>query len=156
MDRGVERAPRPPGGGLVAPPHFATRVTVGTPKVFRVLLVDDEPVIRELVQAILDGDGVVVRCVADGARAIPEARRFEPHLVLLDVVLPGLDGLSICRLLRSDTGLAKVPIYMLTAKARRADHESARRVGATGYIEKPFRAQALQELVAELRLRPVE
>lgn len=120
------------------------------PSSLRILLVDDEPVIRELVQAILEGDGVVVRCVADGTRAVPEARRFLPHLVLLDVVLPGLDGYAVCRLLRADPALASVPIYMLTARSRRADHESARHAGATGYIEKPFRAQALQELVKGL------
>jgi DNA-binding response OmpR family regulator len=125
-------------------------VAPGTPKL-RVLLVDDEPVIRELVEAILEGDGVAVRCVADGARAVAEARRFEPHLVLLDVVLPGLDGFAVCRLLRADVRLAGVPIHMLTAKATRADHESARRAGATGYIEKPFKAQVLKELVSGLR-----
>ena len=121
-----------------------------TPR-FRILLVDDEPAIRELVQAMLEGDGIEVRCVPDGTQAIKEAQRQAPHLVLLDVVLPGLDGFSVCRLLRADPVLGQVPIYMLTAKVRPADHESARRAGASGYIEKPFKAQELQRLVGDLR-----
>jgi CheY-like chemotaxis protein len=121
---------------------------------FRILLVDDEPMIRELVQAMLEEDGIDVRCVPDGAQAIQEARREAPHLVLLDVVLPGLDGFAVCRLLRADPALKQVPIYMLTAKVRPADHESARRAGASGYIEKPFKAQQLQKLVGDLRKAP--
>jgi CheY-like chemotaxis protein len=118
---------------------------------FRVLLVDDEPVIRELVQAMLEGGGVEVRCVEDGAGALAEARAFRPDLVLLDIVMPGLDGLAVLRLLRADPRLARVPVHMLTARARPADHAAASRAGADGYIEKPFRGQALQELVASLR-----
>ncbi len=125
-------------------------------RAFRVLLVDDEPVIRELVQAVLEGDGVEVRCVPDGARALAEAKRLRPDLVLLDVVLPGLDGFAVCRLLRAEAALRGVPVYMLTARSKPADHESARRAGASGYIEKPFRAQELQALVAELRAPPEE
>lgn len=118
---------------------------------YRVLLVDDEPVIRELVKAMLEGGGVEVRCVADGAKAVQEARLYRPDLVLLDIVLPGLDGLSVCRLLKADRALEGVPVHMLTARAREADHDAARRAGADGYIEKPFKGQALQALVASLR-----
>lgn len=118
---------------------------------FRILLVDDEPVIRELVQAMLEGDGIEVRCVPDGAQGIKEARRQAPQLVLLDIVLPGLDGFAVCRLLRADPVLREVPIFMLTAKVRQADRESARKAGASGYIEKPFKAQELQKLVGDLR-----
>jgi DNA-binding response OmpR family regulator len=117
---------------------------------FRVLLVDDEPVIRELVKAMLEGGGVEVRCVADGAKAVQEARAYHPDLVLLDVVLPGLDGFSVCRLLKADPALAGAPVHMLTARASDADHVTARRAGADGYIEKPFKGQALQALVASL------
>jgi CheY-like chemotaxis protein len=121
------------------------------PSPFRVLLVDDEPVIRELVQAMLEGGGVEVRCIADGARALQEVRAARPDLVLLDIVMPGLDGLSVLRLLRAEPGLAGVPIHMLTARARPADHAAAELAGADGYIEKPFKGQALQALVARLR-----
>jgi CheY-like chemotaxis protein len=118
---------------------------------FRVLLVDDEPVIRELVQAMLEGDGVEVRCVDGGARALQEAVGWRPGLVLLDIVMPGLDGLAVLRLLRADPALAGVPVHMLTARVRPADRAAAEKAGANGYIEKPFKGQALQALVASLR-----
>jgi CheY-like chemotaxis protein len=118
---------------------------------FRVLLVDDEPVIRELVQAMLEGDGVEVRCVDGGARALQEAVAWRPGLVLLDIVMPDLDGLAVLRLLRADPALAGVPVHMLTARVRPADRTAAEKAGASGYIEKPFKGQALQALVASLR-----
>lgn len=118
---------------------------------FKILLVDDEPVIRALVPAILEGSSVEVRCVEDGARAVPEARAFRPDLVLLDVVLPGMDGLTVCRLLRADAVVGQTAIHMLTARARPQDHAAARRAGADGFIAKPFKGQQLQDLVASLR-----
>ncbi len=123
------------------------------PAPFRVLLVDDEPVIRELVQAMLEGDGVEVRCVDGGARALQEVAASRPDLVLLDIVMPGLDGLSVLRLLRAEPAMASVPIHMLTARNRPSDRAAAEKAGADGYIEKPFKGQALQALVASLRRR---
>jgi DNA-binding response OmpR family regulator len=120
---------------------------------FRVLLIEDEPAIRELVAEMLEEDGVDLRGAAGGAQGLREARRAPPQLVLLDIVLPDLDGFTVCRLLRGDARLREVPISMLTARVRKADRESARRAGATGYIEKPFTAQQLQALVARLRDR---
>lgn len=120
---------------------------------FRILLIEDEPAIRELVAEMLEGDEVDLRCAAGGAQGLREARRSPPQLVLLDIVLPDLDGITVCRLLRSDAGLREVPIYMLTARVRKADREAARRAGASGYIEKPFTAQQLEALVARLRDR---
>ena len=126
---------------------------VTPPSSFRVLVVDDEPVIRELVQAMLEGDGVEVRCVDSGTRALAEARTFKPDLVLLDVVMPGLDGLAVLRLLKSDPALVGTDVHMLTARSKAADHAAAEKAGADGYIEKPFKGGALQELVAALRAR---
>ena len=118
---------------------------------FRILLVDDEPAIRDLVAAVLEGEGVEVRCVPGGAQAVKEALQARPDLVLLDIVLPDLDGLAVCRVLRAHPALREVPIYMLTARVRKADREAAKGVGATGYIEKPFTAQRLEALVSRLR-----
>ncbi len=92
-----------------------------------------------------------LRCAAGGAEALQDARRHRPRLVLLDIVLPDLDGVAVCRLLRRQPARREVPIYMLTARMRKADREAARRAGAAGYIEKPFTAQQLQALVARLR-----
>ena len=110
---------------------------------------DDEPVVRALVPSMLEGDGVEVVAIGDGARAVAEARRLRPDLVLLDILLPGLDGLSVLRLLRADRDLAGTPVHMLTSRA--GDQEAAAKAGANGYIQKPFRAAALLALVASLR-----
>ncbi len=118
---------------------------------FRILLVEDEPAIQQLVAEMLEEDGVGLRCAAGGTEALRVARRHRPHLVLLDIVLPDLDGVTVCRLLRGHAALREVPIYVLTARVRKADRESARRAGATGYIKKPFKAQQLQALVARYR-----
>ena len=125
--------------------------TAKNPHSFRILLVEDEPAIRELVAEMVMGDGVELRCAAGGAEGLREARRHQPHLVLLDIVLPDLDGITVCRLLRGDAALREVPIYMVTARAKKADRDAARRAGATGYIEKPFKAQQLLALVARYR-----
>jgi two-component system, OmpR family, response regulator len=118
---------------------------------FRVLLVDDEPVVRALVPAMLEGGGVEVRCVESGALAMQAAHEVRPDLLLLDIVMPGLDGLSVLRLVRADPTLGQVPVYMLTTRTKSADRLAAERAGASGYIEKPFKAQELQSLVEGLR-----
>jgi two-component system, OmpR family, phosphate regulon response regulator PhoB len=118
---------------------------------FRVLLVEDEPVIRELVRSML-GDGTVeVDCAENGAEGLKLAKSGTYDLILLDVVLPQMDGITICRLLRADPKTAKTPLYMLTAKAKRTDVEAATKAGADGYIHKPFRGAELMELIAKLK-----
>ncbi len=125
-----------------------------TARVFRVLLVEDEPVIRELVRNML-GDGTVeVECAANGAEGLKLAKTASFDLILLDVVLPQLDGITICRLLRADPNTAKTPLYMLTAKAKRTDVEAATKAGANGYIHKPFRGAELMELIQKLKAPP--
>ncbi len=118
---------------------------------FRILLVEDEPVIRELVSSMLS-DGVVdVVCAADGVEGLKLAKSRAFNLILMDVVLPQMDGVTVCRILKSDPTTAKVPLYMLTAKAKRADMEIATLAGADGYIQKPFRGTELMALVDRLR-----
>jgi two-component system, OmpR family, phosphate regulon response regulator PhoB len=118
---------------------------------FRVLLVEDEPVIRELVRSML-GDGTVeVDCAENGAEGLKLAKGGTYDLILLDVVLPQMDGITICRLLRADPKTARTPLYMLTAKAKKSDVEAATRAGADGYIHKPFRGAELMELIARLK-----
>lgn len=118
---------------------------------FKVLVVDDEPLICELVKTLLNETGVEVRSASSGAEAIECAANWLPDLVLLDVVLPGLDGLTTLRLLRALPGCVEIPIFMLTARVRRTDHLESSRAGADGHIEKPFRGSELSELVARLR-----
>jgi two-component system, OmpR family, phosphate regulon response regulator PhoB len=118
---------------------------------FRILVVEDEPVIRELVRSMLDDGPVEVETAGNGADGLRLARGSRFDLVLLDVVLPGMDGLTVCRMLKSDPATSAVPLYMLTAKTRRSDLEAALAAGANGYIHKPFRGSELMELVERLR-----
>ena len=118
---------------------------------FRVLLCDDEPVIRELVRTMLTSGSDEVDVAPDGVECLKAAKSHPFDLILLDIVLPGMDGITVCRLLKSDPFTAHVPIYMLTAKAKAADVESAKRAGADGYINKPFRGAELMDLVDSLQ-----
>ncbi len=121
---------------------------------FRILLVEDEPVIRELVSSMLSDGTVDVVCAADGLEGLKLARSRPFELILMDVVLPQLDGVSVCRILKSDPVTARVPLYMLTGKAKKSDVESATQAGADGYIHKPFRGAELMDLVERLRATP--
>jgi CheY-like chemotaxis protein len=118
---------------------------------FHILLVEDEPVIRELVSSMLSDGSVDVVCAADGIEGLKLAKSRPFHLILMDVVLPQMDGVSVCRILKSDPATSRVPLYMLTAKAKKADVESATMAGADGYIHKPFRGTELMALVERLR-----
>jgi len=118
---------------------------------FHILLVEDEPVIRELVRSMLSDGTVEVVCAANGLEGLKLARSRPFQLILMDVVLPQMDGISACRILKSDPTTATVPLYMLTAKAKKSDMESATLAGADGYIHKPFRGAELMALVERLR-----
>ena len=122
---------------------------MGSP--FRILVVEDEPVIRELVRSMLSDEGVEVECASNGAEGLKLARTSRFDLILLDVVLPLMDGITVCRLLKADASTASVPLHMLTAKAKKSDVEAATKAGANGYIYKPFRGAELLDLVASLK-----
>ena len=123
----------------------------GEKKPFRILLVEDEPVIRELVRNMLADGAVEVECADNGLEGLKLAKGGAFDLILLDVVLPQMDGITLCRLLRAEPATAKTPLYMLTAKQKKADVDAATRAGADGYIHKPFRGAELMDLVARLR-----
>lgn len=121
------------------------------PKAFRILLVEDEPVIRELVKNMLSDGAVTVECAGNGVEGLKLARTQPFDLILLDVVLPQMDGITVCRMIKGDPSTAAVPLYMLTAKAKKVDVETATKAGADGYIQKPFRGAELMDLVERLR-----
>ena len=121
---------------------------------FHILLVEDEPVIRELVSSMLNDDTVNVVCAEDGVEGLKMAKTRAFQLILMDVVLPKMDGVTVCRILKSDPNTARVPVYMLTGKAKKADVDSATMAGADGYIHKPFKGAELMELVERLRAAP--
>ena len=113
-----------------------------------ILVVDDEPDIRELVRFHLVQEGYAV-CEADtGERALALANSARPALIMLDLMLPGTDGLEVCQRLRKDETLGGVPIIMLTARASEVDRVLGLELGADDYITKPF---SPRELVARVR-----
>src|SRR2546426_11175196 len=113
-----------------------------------VLVVEDERDIRRLVVLHLERDGFRCRTATNGPDALREAKTAVPDLVVLDLMLPELDGLEVCRRLRSDTSTAAVPIIMLTAKSDEVDRVVGLEVGADDYVGKPF---SPKELVARGR-----
>ncbi|OLC12888.1 MAG: hypothetical protein AUH29_14820 [Candidatus Rokubacteria bacterium 13_1_40CM_69_27] len=115
-----------------------------------VLIVDDEPNIVELVRVTLEDDRVRVLEAADGATALAVAAAARPELILLDVNLPDLSGLEVCRRLRRDQGLAETRIVMLTAAAQREDVAAGLAAGADQYLTKPFSPVRLISLVEAL------
>ncbi len=109
------------------------------------LVVEDDPRTAEVIRRYLESDGFSVRTAADGHQALLAARQFEPDVVLLDVMVPQIDGLTVCRRLRSESDVA---ILMVTARTNEMDVLDALANGADDYVTKPFRGR---ELVARVR-----
>ncbi len=109
----------------------------------RILVVDDEPEAVELVEFNLKQAGYAVSTAADGAEALKKAHAQPPDLIVLDVMLPEMDGFEACKVLRLDPATAKVPIIMLTAKAAEIDRVLGLELGADDYLTKPFSPREL-------------
>jgi DNA-binding response OmpR family regulator len=118
----------------------------------RIMLVDDEPLITDSLSYSLRREGFDVKAVGDGAIALQEILAFQPDLVVLDIMLPGMSGLEICRRLRAQSA---IPVIMLTARGEEIDRVLGLEVGADDYLPKPF---SFRELLARVRsiLRRVE
>jgi DNA-binding response OmpR family regulator len=105
-----------------------------------ILVVDDEPRIVRLTRDYLEKDGFRVITAGDGAEALSAARRDKPDLIVLDLMLPDIDGWEVCRVLRSESG---IPIIMLTARSDESDQVVGLELGADDYITKPFSPRTL-------------
>jgi two-component system alkaline phosphatase synthesis response regulator PhoP len=108
-----------------------------------IMVVDDDEDIRELVGYNLERNGYAASRVASGEAALEEMRSVRPDLVILDLMLPGMDGFEVCRILKSDPKTSHVPIIMLTAKGEESDVVAGLELGAEDYIVKPFSPQVL-------------
>lgn len=108
-----------------------------------VLVVDDEREILELVKYNLDREGYRVTTVATGEDALAATRRTMPDVIVLDLMLPGVDGLEVCRRLKADPATRAIPIVMLTAKGSEADVVAGLELGAADYVTKPFSPRVL-------------
>lgn len=114
----------------------------------RVLVVEDEPDIRDLLNLHLTREGFEVRTAGTGAQGLREVKTRHPDLIVLDLMLPELNGLEVCRRLRHDPETASIPVIMLTAKGDEADRIVGLEIGADDYVTKPF---SPKELVARVK-----
>jgi len=120
----------------------------------RILVVDDEEDILELLKYNLSREGYAADCVASGEDALRSAEKSSPDLVILDLMLPGMDGLEVCRRLKGGERTRHVPVVMLTAKGEEADIVAGLELGADDYITKPFSPRVLvARIKAVLRRR---
>ncbi|CAG7621762.1 MtrAB system response regulator MtrA [Leucobacter soli] len=113
----------------------------------RILVVDDDKALAEMLGIVLQGEGFLTEHAADGAEAVEQFRDMRPDLVLLDLMLPGLDGIEVCTRIRAESG---VPIIMLTARTDTTDVVAGLEAGADDYVMKPFNPA---ELIARVRAR---
>jgi len=114
----------------------------------RILAVDDSPTVLEMITQILESGGYSVLTAVDGAEALDTARAERPDLILLDVMLPKLDGYRVCRLLKFDQNYRDIPIIMLTAKAEDQAMATGIRTGADQYLTKPVDPDILLSAIA--------
>ena len=108
-----------------------------------ILVVDDEKAILELIQVNLEQSGFQVTTVKTGETALKKARSIEPDLIVLDLMLPGIDGLDVCRILKSDKETEDISVIMLTAKGSEEDIVKGLELGADDYLTKPFSPKVL-------------
>lgn len=116
----------------------------------RILIVDDEPNIVLALELLMRREGYEIRSVDDGEKAVETARTFRPDLMLLDVMMPRMDGYEVCQRIRSDASLKNIVIVMLTAKGREVEREKGLALGADLYITKPFSTRDVVRRVREM------
>ncbi len=116
----------------------------------RILIVEDEESLLKLESILLTSRGYHVRGVTDGATALREIVANPPDLVLLDIMMPGIDGFEVCRRIKEDPQTRNIPVVMLTAKKSSMDQARGMQVGADAYITKPFKSVKIIEVIEGL------
>lgn len=116
----------------------------------RILVVDDEAELVKAIEIRLKAADYEVLAAYDGQEALDKARKEKPDLIVLDLMLPKMDGYKVCGLLKADTRYSKIPVIMFTAKAQEGDMRLGKEVGAEAYITKPFEHQVLLSKIQEL------
>jgi len=122
-------------------------MTTNKPKV---LLVDDQESVRKLLEAVLRVRSYEVCYAANGNEGIEVAIREQPDLILLDVMMPGMDGFKVCQTLKRNAATSHIPVVFLTARSDAADREMAEEAGGDGLLGKPFRSVELLETINKL------
>jgi CheY-like chemotaxis protein len=140
----VRHRPEPGGGSGGGRPEESAPL---------VLLVDDERAIRTICRVNLEGVGLAVTEAADGAEALEQIRQERPSVVLLDVMMPSVDGWSVAEQLAADDETREIPVIFLSARAAHEDRLRAQELGAVGYVVKPFDPLELGGLVRDVMER---
>nr|WP_286207939.1 response regulator transcription factor [Clostridium caldaquaticum] len=115
---------------------------------YKILIVDDEEHIQELIKFNLENNGYRVICASNGMEALKLAKSEKPDLVLLDLMLPGIDGYDVCKEIRRENSISNMPIIMITAKSEELDKILGLELGADDYMTKPF---SVRELLARVK-----
>ncbi|MFQ5453758.1 MAG: PleD family two-component system response regulator [Candidatus Zixiibacteriota bacterium] len=113
----------------------------------KILVIDDELEITEIVKTFLTEYGYQVLCENSAEKAIKKAKEFKPNIILLDIMMPGIDGYSICQELKKDPEFASIPVIFLTGKDRSDDMGRSFKSGGDMFIKKPFSCERLLEIV---------
>ncbi len=113
----------------------------------KILIVDDEPLMVETINFSLTHEGFTCLVAYDGIEAIKKAREEDPDLIILDIMLPKMNGYKVCRLLKFDERYKHIPVIMLTARTQQKDREMGLETGADEYITKPFDMDKLIKLI---------
>lgn len=113
----------------------------------RILVIDDEPEITDIVETFLTEAGYVVNVENGSRNGLAAAKKFKPDVVILDIMMPEVDGYQVCQELKTDPGLADVPIIFLTGKDRNDDMGRSFKAGGDMFIKKPFSCERLLEIV---------
>ena len=116
----------------------------------KILVVDDEVNITQILEFSIGAEGYEVVTAANGEEAIEKARREQPDLIILDVMMPRIDGYEACRILKTNPLTKNIPVVLLTAKGRDIDKRLGYEVGATDYIVKPFGPNKLVDRIHQL------
>ncbi len=116
----------------------------------RILLVDDEEDLRKMLKFRLEALNYDVTEAGDGEDALKKAKSIKPDLIILDLMLPKMDGFEVCRTLKANKDYKSIPIIMFTARAQEKDEELSKQVGSDAHITKPFEPQELVQKIKEL------
>jgi len=116
----------------------------------KILVTEDSPTILEILKTVLAEEGYEVIAAADGQQALDLARTEKPDLIVLDLMLPKIDGYKVCRMLKFSERFKNIPIIMLTARSKESDEQLGREVGADAYIRKPFQPEVMIDEIKKL------
>jgi len=116
----------------------------------KILITEDSPTILEILKSVLEEEGYEVNAAADGQQALNLVKAEKPDLIILDLMLPKIDGYKVCRMLKFDEKYKNIPIIMLTARTNETDEKLGKEVGADAYIKKPFQPEVVIDEIKKL------